>query len=129
MPFGRSLAIRKADDLEEVSVRVAEIERADSSGIRVPVRKPLRSRRCVLDLVHPKALVGFRNVAHHDRDVLEHSVVRTKVVRDGSALRRQILGQLDLFGPEAKPDNAGTSAKDAGQQLVLTARQLDVRYL
>src|SRR4029078_3632051 len=107
-----SLITRKVDDFQKVAIRVAEIERADSSRILVPVRKALWPGRCVLDLMFPEAFVRPRDVAHNDGDVLEHPIVRTKIVGHRPPLRRQVFGQFDLFSPEAKPDDAGTSAKN-----------------
>ena len=47
LPFAR----RERDDFEKVAVGIAEVEGADAAGVRVPVGKPLRSGRCVLDAV------------------------------------------------------------------------------
>ena len=52
--FGCPLSAGKRDDLEKVAVGIAEVERADAAGIRVPVRQALRSGRRVLDAVLPE---------------------------------------------------------------------------
>src|SRR4051794_3429832 len=51
MPAVLSLPARERDDLEEMTVRIAEVERVDAAGVRVPIGQTLRSRRRVLDAV------------------------------------------------------------------------------
>ena len=55
-------------------VGILEIERLDASSRGIPVGKPLRLRRGMLDLAlaQPRACVHVR---HDDRDVLEPAIV------------------------------------------------------
>src|SRR5262249_30200168 len=48
VPAPIALVRRKPEDLEEVAVRVPEVERADPRSVHVPVREPLGRRRRML---------------------------------------------------------------------------------
>ena len=85
MPVRIALARREPEDLEEVAVRVLEVEGADAAGVRVPVRQPLRRGRGVLDPVLAEPRIGPVHVAHDDRHVLEPAVVAARVGRHRAA--------------------------------------------
>ena len=96
VPSRLSFVRRERDDFDEVPVGIAKVEGADTTGIRIPVGKPLRTGRGVLDPVLLQPLVRLRDVADHDRDVLEETIVGTDIRRNGSSFRRQKLGELGL---------------------------------
>src|SRR5262245_46743231 len=111
MPIVRSLAIWKLQDLEEMAIRVAEIERADTARVRVPVGQPLRSRRCVLDVKPSQARIRLAHVPDDDGRVLKAHIVRPYTRWHRSAFGRQVLGQLDCLSAEAEPDDAHPCAE------------------
>ena len=119
---------REIEDLQGMAVGVAEIEGADTAGVRVPVGQPLRFRRGVLYLVLAQPLIGAVHVADDDGDVLEPAVVAARVRREGRPWA-QILGQLDEFVSQLQARDARAQAEDARQVLVVRRRRTSFRRL
>src|SRR2546426_5404411 len=57
-PLRIALARRELEDLQEVTVRISEIEGADAGRVRVPVGQALGRRRGMLDLVLAQRRIG-----------------------------------------------------------------------
>src|SRR5205085_10524852 len=83
-----------------MAVGIAKIKCANATGVRVPVRQPLRSWRSMLHLVFPEPLVCLIHVADDNGDVLKPAVIAARIDRGGTSFRGQILGQLDEFVAE-----------------------------
>src|SRR5262245_43799878 len=73
VPLRAAFPWRKENDLQKMTVRIAKVERADSAGVGIPIRKALRSARGMLYMAVAQQLIGFRDVADDDRDVLEEA--------------------------------------------------------
>ena len=113
VPPGESLAGRERDDLEKVAIRIAEVEGTDPTGVRVPVRKALRSGGRVLDAVILQHGVCLVDVAHDNGDVLERAIVCPDIRWNRPALRRQKLRQLNFFRAEPQRHYSPAGAKHA----------------
>src|SRR5215831_5691904 len=111
MPLRVALVWREPEDLQRVTVRIAEIECADSPGILVPSGKQLRPRRRILNLAFTKPVVGAVHVADDDGNMLEPSVVATRIGRCGAASWGQELRQFDVFVAQAHPRHARVKTK------------------
>src|SRR5271166_6176708 len=75
MPFRAAFILWKGEHFEEMAVRVAKVERLDSGGVFIPVRKPLRSGRSVLNLVLSKPRICSVHVAGDNGDMLEPAII------------------------------------------------------
>ena len=100
LPFRIALALRELQNLQRMTIRVTEVEGLDPSGIRIPVRQPLRIRRNLLHLVLAKYGVRLIHVADDDSHVLEGEIVTARVWRNRRTSRADELQQFDSFVAE-----------------------------
>jgi hypothetical protein len=128
LPAPIALAGREPDELERMAVGVAEVERADAAGVRVPVGEALGLRRHVGDALVTEPLVRAVHVANDDRHVLEPAVVAARVDGRRPPPRGDVFRQLEGLAPELQPHHAHTDRKDVAQGLVPVARDLDVAH-
>src|SRR6266850_2254579 len=120
---------RKIDDLEIVAVSVFEIEGADFGGGFVARGDCLGSGGSMADFVSAQLLVGLVHVADDDGDVLKRKIVTAPIGGNGSALRSEILRQLDYLIAELHARDAHAQTEDALQLLVFRAVHFDVADL
>jgi hypothetical protein len=124
----RTLALGELQDLQEVAVRVAEVEGLDAAGVGVPVGERLRAARGVPDAVLPQPGVGPVHVARDDGDVLEGVVVGPDVSRYRPSRWGEVLGELDLLCPQAHPHDPHPGAENTYEPLVCLTPHLDVGH-
>src|SRR6266540_7190973 len=111
MPFRIALAFGEFEHFERMPVGVAEIERADAAGVRIPIGEELRAWRCMLDLVFAQPAIGTIHVAHDDRGVLKPAIVAMGVSRDGASFGREVLGEFENLVAEAQPRDANAKSE------------------
>ncbi len=87
MPARFAFVSRERNQLEEMAVRVAEVERADLSGIEIPIGQGLHAGGNDLRVVTLKLRISGIDIGNDDGDVLKRLVVRRKIARNGTALR------------------------------------------
>src|SRR6266550_5615963 len=104
MPFLQALVRRKLKSFQRVTVRIFEIESPDAGRVLIPLRKALRSRGYVFHFVLTQPSICLIHVVDDDGYVLEGTIVAVGVHGDRPAFRGEILGQLNIFVPEAHPD-------------------------
>src|SRR5687767_1199878 len=81
------------------------------------------------DPVCSKSSVRLVHVRGDDRDMLEPTVVASRIDRYRSSLRGKILGQLKDLIPKLQPDDANPRAEDARKMFDLVSECLDIRDL
>src|SRR5262249_41989187 len=113
MPFRIALAGRKAQDFEEVSIGIAEVERLDAAGAGIPIRQALRLGRGVGDAVCAQMRIRAIHVAYDDGDVLEPAIVAARIRGNRAPLWREVFGQLQALVTEAQTDDAHARTEDA----------------
>ena len=128
-PLRITFARRELQHLERMPVGVAEVEGADATGGRVPVRQPLRTFRDSLHSSGPKHRVRPVHVRHDDGHVLEPPVVAPRVVRRGAPLRLQVLGQIDALAAQAQPRGAAAGMRHALETIQRLSRLIDPQGL
>src|SRR5689334_21193820 len=129
MPPRRALVGGKLEDLEWVTVWIAEVEGLDAPRVRVPVRQTLWTRRDLPHIVPTEPEVALLDVVGDDRDMLEPGIVAPRVGRGRPTTRRAELGQLDVLGAEPHGDHTRSQTGEAGESLVGRAGHLGVRCL
>ena len=117
LPAGIALTSGKLQDFEDVSIGILEVEGSDPSGIRVPVRQPLRRGRGVLHLGGAQAGIGRVHVAHDDGGVLEGVVVAARVLGNATAARSKVLGEFQALGAELQARRPRVRREDARERL------------
>jgi len=98
-------------------VGVLEVEGLDPSGVRVPVRQPLRPARRVPHAMLAQPRVGPVHVRHDDGDVLEAPVVGPRVRRNRAPFGGEVFDELDLLASETHPGGAHAQAEHSLQPL------------
>ncbi len=126
LPARVALAGGKLDQLEEVAVRIPEVEGLDPSGGGIPVRQALGARGGVFDAVLAQPGVGPLHVRDRDGDVLEPEVVGPRIRRKGEPPGRQVLGELQELFAEPEPHHPHAQAEDPREPLVVHSRHLAV---
>ncbi len=119
MPLLGAFARRELEDFEVVAIGVAEVERLDAAGIRIPVRQRLRFGRRVTHLVVAQPPIRSVHVAHDDRDVLEPEVVAVRIDRNRPSVRHDEVHQFDDFVAQLQPRDPYPHAEDAEQMFVV----------
>ena len=117
VPFLRSLPFRKLQDLEHVVVGILEVERPYTGSRGDVCGQSLRAGRGVLHFVCTKKRVSLVDVRNDDRDVLKPSIVTSRVDRDRTSLRSEILGELEEFRTELESHDTRTCAENSGEML------------
>src|SRR6266478_7049991 len=110
-------------------VRVLKIEGRDAGSVLVPVRKPLRPGRSVLNFVLPQPGVRLVHIADNDGDVLKPAIVAARIDGDWSTFRRQVFCELDELVAEPHSYYAHSQPEYPFEVLVALPGDLGVRYL
>src|SRR5690348_3939094 len=129
MPLGVAFAVREMQHFERMAVGIAKIESFNAAGVLVPVGEPLRSGRCMFDLVLAQPSIGAVHVTYDDRDVLESAVVAVRFDGRRAPSRSQVLCELDILRAEAQASRPDMEAEYIFKVLVGRAVGFLLGYL
>src|SRR5262249_4117142 len=121
LPAGISLTRRKINNLKIVLVGIAKIERLNSSRGFDRWRQSLRRRRNELHFQRAQFIERLVHIAYDDGDMLKPKIIAARILRNGSARRGQILGQIEIFIPELHPYDPHPRTEDAFEVLKFVA--------
>src|SRR6266852_1409372 len=113
MPLGIALVRRELQDLEEVIIGIPEVEGTNARGILDVRRKKLRPRRGILHFVLAESLIGLIHIARDDSNMLEPSVIATRIGGDRPARWRQELGQLEDLTAQSHSHDANADTEQS----------------
>ena len=103
---GAALARRERDDFEKMAIGIAEVERADAAGVRVPVGQPLRSGGRVLDAV---LLSAWRTPSSMSLTTIAMCWNRRSLARTSGGIGRPFGARNSVSSISSEPSRSATT--------------------